>query len=229
MRRIRDKGVDISQKGGIVRANFILECETNLFLTHVGFSLPKISREQVTGLILAGGQGRRVGNKDKGLLNFKNKPLISHQLEWLKPQVGQLLISANRSLSDYESYGVPVLVDTEGNYPGPLHGVLKALEVCKTDWLFVLPVDVPNLPPNLLESLYSSVNIKNKAFYLGSQEREHYLTMLIRSSLLETLADYLANDNKRVSGFLNQTNAECVDLGLPESSFANLNQVDDYQ
>src|SRR5690554_286709 len=81
-----------------------------------------------TGLILAGGQARRMGNVDKGLQKLSNRPLIEWVLEALQPQVTELMINANRNLEDYHRYGYPVLSDQLSGYHGPLAGIATGLQ-----------------------------------------------------------------------------------------------------
>jgi len=189
-----------------------------------------ISPEKITGLILAGGRGRRVDNQDKGLLCLKAKPMIEHQLEWFSQQVDNVIISANRNIKKYESYGFPVIQDANLNetFPGPLEGLLQALKNCSTEWLFVQPVDMPMMPNDTLKQLCRRVKTKQKAYYLQSTKRSHYLSMLISKKSLSDLSDYLATDNRRVRGFLNEINAEAIELGLDEKCFDNLNELSDY-
>lgn len=117
-----------------------------------------LNKNEITGLILAGGEGRRVGGFDKGLLEFEGVSLIERQLQWLKPQVETVLISANRNLPVYQDFGYSVLPDNTNTPQGPLQGVLNALSVCKTRYLFVHPIDVPNLPSDTLQQMITRIN-----------------------------------------------------------------------
>ena len=186
----------------------------------------------VSGLILTGGRGRRVGGSDKGLLPFENKPLIEHQIDWLSTQVDKILISANRNISTYSQYGVVVIQDKSSEFAGPLYGVLAALEVCPTDWLFVLPVDMPNLPNGLVRRFDAFLSNSSPIRYLVSVERAHYLSMLIHRDQLEHLREYLGARNPqnhgRVKDFLKAVEAEPLDLGLNESCFQNMNSLSDF-
>ena len=113
-----------------------------------------ISPDEITGLVLAGGQGRRMGGVDKGLQNHHGMPLALHALLRLSPQVGQVLINANRNLAAYESMGVPVWPDAMSDYPGPLAGILVGMEHCETPYLATVPVFCL-IQTDLLESLVS--------------------------------------------------------------------------
>jgi len=112
-----------------------------------------IAREDITGLVLAGGRGSRMGGVDKGLQNHNGVPLALHALLRLQPQVGETMINANRNLGAYESMGVPVWPDAQSDFPGPLAGVLVGLERCETPYLVTVPCDTPNFPLDLVERL----------------------------------------------------------------------------
>jgi len=120
-----------------------------------------INPAEITGLILAGGQGRRMGGIDKGLQHFLGIPLALHALQRLSPQVSAVAISANRHLAEYETMGPPVwpdvpidsLIDEAVPYPGPLAGMRVGLRLCETPYLAIVPCDAPRFPLNLVERL----------------------------------------------------------------------------
>lgn len=192
------------------------------------------NKDNVTGLILAGGAGSRVGGADKGLLKYAGSTLIEYQIQWIEPQVNTLLISANRNISQYKNFGYLVLEDNNDGFDGPLYGLLRALENCVTDWLFVQPIDVPHLPGDLLALFCDKISQLNKnewadCFYLASEQRAHYLSMLINRKCLKALQRHLNTDNKRVRDFHRQIGSIAVDLSLKEESFKNMNFQSDYQ
>src|SRR4051812_8903666 len=94
-----------------------------------------------------------MGGVDKGLQNFGGMPLALVTLMRLQPQVGEILVNANRNLAAYESFGVPVWPDALADYAGPLAGFLTGLEHCETPWLMTVPCDTPRFPPDLAERL----------------------------------------------------------------------------
>lgn len=108
-----------------------------------------IERAQITGLILAGGRGQRMGGRDKGLQPFQGEPLAAHVLRRLQPQVGRVLISANRHADAYAALGAPVIGDTLADFPGPLAGMLAGLQAIETDYLLTVPCDSPYLADDL--------------------------------------------------------------------------------
>src|SRR6187401_2474730 len=112
-----------------------------------------IAKEDITGVVLAGGRGSRMGGADKGLQNFRGIPLALHTLLRLGPQVGEAMVNANRNLAAYESFGVPVWPDGLADYAGPLAGFLTGLERCETPWLLTVPCDTPLFPNDLVARL----------------------------------------------------------------------------
>ncbi len=98
-----------------------------------------MDKNDVTGVILAGGRGSRMGGADKGLQNFRGMPMAMYTLMRLGPQVGELMINANRNLAAYESFGVPVWPDSLSDYAGPLAGFLTGLENCETEYMVTVP------------------------------------------------------------------------------------------
>ena len=107
----------------------------------------------VTGVILAGGQGQRMGGVDKGLQIFRGKRLIDHVYERLAPQVGGIIISANQNHDAYKSFGVRVVSDAFGNFAGPLAGMHAVLSVSRRPYLASVPCDTPFLPEDLVGRL----------------------------------------------------------------------------
>jgi molybdenum cofactor guanylyltransferase len=112
-----------------------------------------IHRAEITGIILAGGRGSRMGGIDKGLQFFKGTPLVQHAIDRLQPQLGPLLINANRHLEVYQAYGLPVLADDLADFAGPLAGFLVGLTHCKTSYLATVPCDTPGFPADLIDRL----------------------------------------------------------------------------
>ncbi len=112
-----------------------------------------IERAEITGLVLAGGRGSRMGGVDKGLQLLHGRPLVAHALQRLAPQVANVMVSANRHLAAYEPLSACVLCDSVGGFAGPLAGILTGLERCRTPYLAIVPCDSPNLPLDLVERL----------------------------------------------------------------------------
>ena len=165
---------------------------------------------QITGLILAGGEGRRMGGQDKGLLLLDDRPLAAHALQRLAPQVSQVMISANRHAEAYAALGVPVLPDSLPGFLGPLAGLLTGLQACKTDWLLGVPRDSPALVPDLVARLAQAIEGRPQArvaLVEGPDEergghRLHPAFALLHRSLATPLAAALANGERRLGQWL---------------------------
>src|SRR6185369_18047574 len=154
---------------------------------------PMIPRDDITGLVLAGGRGSRMGGVDKGLQNHRGMPLAMHALLRLQPQVGHAMINANRNLGAYESMGVPVWPDATSEYPGPLAGVLSGLERCETPYLVTVPCDTPNFPLDLVARLAAGLREADADIAMaatrepdGSQQVQPVFS-LMKTTLLESL------------------------------------------
>ena len=154
--------------------------------------------ETITGVILAGGRGSRMGGLDKGLQPFNGVPLALHTLLRLSPQVGEILINANRNLAAYESFGVPVWPDSTGmgDYAGPLAGFATALERCETPYLLTVPCDTPLFPADLVARLAQALADADADFAVAAareedgQLRPQPVFCLMHTSLLESLARF---------------------------------------
>lgn len=150
-------------------------------------------RGEITGAVLAGGEGRRMGGVDKGLVLLAGRPLAAWALEALRPQVGGLLISANRSLDAYRAFGVPVIRDRVDGFPGPLAGLQAALAAAETDYVLVSPCDTPRLPEDLAKRLGRALDANGAEIAAAEVEgRLQPLHVLLRADLAADLDAALA-------------------------------------
>jgi molybdopterin-guanine dinucleotide biosynthesis protein A len=179
-------------------------------------------RESVTGLILAGGQGSRMGGRDKGLVAYQGNPLIDHVLGSIAPQVDEVLISANRNLEDYARRAYPVVSDTLAGFQGPLAGVLEGLRIARHDWVLTVPCDMPHLPGDLCARLMHARADKSIVIAVDA-ERSHPAVMLIQRSLAIALADYLQGGHRAVHKFQSQVGyaTACFDA----AQMQNINSI----
>lgn len=186
--------------------------------------------EAVTALILAGGKGRRMQGQDKGLLELAGRPLISHVIERVRPQVQAVMVSANRNQEQYLALADTVLGDDPQlgeQFAGPLAGVLSGLEVATTAYVLVLPCDTPCLPENLLPVLLEEIR-RNQAdiTYVHDGERDQHLLMLLRRQLAPVLRQWLLAGGRAVHEWI-ATQRYCVARFNDPGSFINLNTADD--
>ena len=159
--------------------------------------------DDVTGVVLAGGQGKRMGMADKGLQLLNGKPMVERVIERLRPQVGALLVSANRNLGAYAAFGYPVYPDESPGYPGPLAGFLTGLRHCETLYLVTAPCDAPFLPRRLVEDLHRSLTGKEADLAVAVSKVDEYCQVqpvfcLMKASLAPHLENYLESGGRRV-------------------------------
>jgi molybdopterin-guanine dinucleotide biosynthesis protein A len=187
----------------------------------------------ITGIVLAGGRGSRMGGVDKGLQNHQGIPLALHALLRLQPQVGEVMINANRNLGAYESMGVPVWPDAVADFAGPLAGMLVGLERCETPYLVTVPCDTPNFPLDLVQRL-SQALVAEEADIAMAATRENGEVVaqpvfcLLKASLLESLVKYLNEGQRKIDRWTAQHRAATVVFD-DAAAFDNANTVEELQ
>ncbi|WP_293775910.1 molybdenum cofactor guanylyltransferase MobA [uncultured Oxalicibacterium sp.] len=185
----------------------------------------------ITGLILAGGQGTRMGAVDKGLQALNGQPLVAHVLQRLAPQVGPIMLNANRNLDDYRQFGVPVITDLQDDFAGPLAGLQAGLHACKTEFLVTAPCDSPFLPDDLVQHLSTALLEREADIAVamtgeGDNLQQHPVFCLLRSSLRDHLDEYLREGNRKFSLWFKSLLV--VDVYFDdEQAFLNINTVDE--
>jgi molybdopterin-guanine dinucleotide biosynthesis protein A len=193
-----------------------------------------IEPADITGVILAGGRGSRMGGVDKGLQNFNGMPLALATLMRLQRQVGEVLINANRNLGAYESFGVPVWPDVLPDYAGPLAGFLTALEHCETPWLLTVPCDTPLFPEDLAARLAAAAQKQDAEIAMASapeedgQMRAQPVFCLLRVELLESLVKFTHGGGRKIDAWTAQHRTVVVPFNQPQDSpraFFNANTL----
>ncbi len=184
----------------------------------------------MTGLVLAGGLGRRMGGEDKGLVELAGRPLVEHVLDALRPQVGTLWINANRNLDRYAAYGHPVVSDTLQGYMGPLAGVLSALQRLQTEFLVTAPCDAPLVAPDLVSRLYDAY-ISNDADVAVATDgrRQQPVFLLLRADAAPALESYLASGGRKIDTWFSQVRLAEADFSDALDTFVNVNDPDERQ
>ncbi|GGZ97953.1 molybdenum cofactor guanylyltransferase [Ignatzschineria ureiclastica] len=186
---------------------------------------------RMIGLILAGGEGRRMGYRNKGLVSLEGKPLVAHVIDRLRPQVDQLYLSANSDIAAYEAFGLPVIQDlSKWRGKGPLAGIASLLPHLKaTDCLQVVSCDGPFIPTNLVVTLQKAREESSngvKATYATTAERGHYLYLQGKVADLQCIEALLAADQLRIRALLEQLEAQPVRFQC-ETDFLNCNSIED--
>lgn len=183
---------------------------------------------RIFGVILAGGQARRMGGADKALLPLAGRPLIAHVLDRLEPQVDRVLISANGDPARFAGYGCPVMADDRPQ--GPLSGVLAALTAAAgmgATHVVSTPVDTPFLPGDLVPQLLLAAESSSEGMALATTEDgDHPATALWPVGLAPALAAYLAGGEAKVTRFTDAHDAARARFPDPRA-FLNLNAPED--
>lgn len=183
--------------------------------------------EKITAVILCGGKAQRMNCADKGLQILIDKPLYQWVYQVILPQVNEVIINANRSLTQYAASGLTVISDDLAGYLGPLSGMLTGLQHSKSDWVLFVPCDTPYLPVNLVEKLAAARQANTQVVYATDGEREHPTCCLLHRSLLPALNAYLQQGNRRVLGFFKQQAYQTADFSNEKTHFININSVDE--
>lgn len=158
-----------------------------------------MNRPPLSAVILAGGQGSRMGGVDKGLVEFHGKPLVAHVLERIRPQADEILISANRNLETYRTLGFPVLADDIPDFPGPLAGIAQALKAASHDLLLCVPCDTPFLPADLADRLYEALEAENSEVAVAAADgKSQPVIFLCRRKVLPSLESFMAEGGRGV-------------------------------
>ena len=195
-----------------------------------------IDISEITGVILAGGRGSRMGGVDKGLQNFNGVPLALHTQLRLSPQVGELLINANRNLAAYESFGVPVWPDAAsfGDFAGPLAGFLTGLERCETAFMMTVPCDTPLFPHDIVARLAAALEVEDADIAMAAareedgQLRAQPVFCLMRSELLESVVKFTHGGGRKIDAWTAQHKTVLVPFELPgddPKAFFNANTL----
>ncbi len=187
-----------------------------------------VPKQKITAVILAGGRAQRMGGQDKGLLPVQGKPMIEYIIDALKPQVGQILINANRSLDRYEQYGYPVVTDIMGEYYGPLVGMASGIQHCKTEYVLTVPCDSPLVPRDLVDILYHQLREDDAELAVAHDgDRMQPVFALLRCDLLPDLLHYLESGGRKIDTWYAQHRTALADFSKLSDAFMNINSPED--
>jgi molybdopterin-guanine dinucleotide biosynthesis protein A len=187
-------------------------------------------QSSVTGLILAGGKGSRMGGVDKGLQAFRGRRLVDHVYERFAPQVGGVIINANQNHEEYKTFGVRVVSDAIGGYAGPLAGVHAGLSVSKRPFLASVPCDSPFLPADLIERLYQRIDETGAELAVAKTgEQPHPVFSLMRRGVLDHLTEFLKGGGRKIDAWYATLNAVEVAFDDEPDAFSNINTREELQ
>lgn len=181
---------------------------------------------EVTGVVLAGGRGSRMGGQDKGLIMLNGLPLFLHVANRLSPQVHDMAICANRNMIEYQSYEINVIRDSLPDFPGPLAGMLSAMQNLLSEWFLFCPCDTPNIPDNLAIRLWNERG-QSPAVWVNDGDRDHPTIALLHRKLASPLKHYLVSGERRVMSFLREMGGHAVVMTQSTDSFINVNTPED--
>jgi molybdopterin-guanine dinucleotide biosynthesis protein A len=183
---------------------------------------------KVSAIILAGGRATRMGGEDKGLLLLQKKPLIQHVIERLKPQADEILINANREITQYQMFGYPVLQDENADFIGPLAGFCLGLQHAKHEYVLTVPCDSPSLPLDLADRLLIGMAEAHADIAIVSSDGDvHPVFCLCKKTVLPSLIDYLASGERKVSTWQKFQKYVAIDFSDNPDAFINLNTFED--
>ena len=180
----------------------------------------------VTGIVLAGGQGRRMGGVDKGLQLLHGKPMVAAVIARLAPQVSEILINANQNREAYERFGYPVVADAIGGFAGPLAGLHAGLGAARHPLALTTPCDSPFLPLDLFSRLAKQIGDKDLAV-AKTGDQPHPVFALVRKSVLQNLEAFLASGGRKIDAWY--ASLKVVEVGFDDQAdaFRNINTVEE--
>lgn len=181
-------------------------------------------RDEITGLVLAGGQGARMGGEDKGLVSLDGRPMVEHVIARLRPQVGDIVISANRNGERYAAFGYPVVADLLANYQGPLAGIASGLTSVTSPYVVTVPCDSPLLGNDLVTRLARALVDGNADVAVAFDgERTHPVFLFLKRSLLPSLLAFLDAGERKIDRWFARHRLVLADFHDCPEQFVNVN------
>jgi molybdopterin-guanine dinucleotide biosynthesis protein A len=183
---------------------------------------------KITGIVLAGGLGRRMGGADKGLIPFQGKPLVAHVLERLRPQADEILLNANRELNAYAAFGYRVIPDAIGGFAGPLAGLHAGMMAATHELVVTAPCDSPFLPRDLVARLSAALHTQNTDLAVAKTgDQPHPVFCLCRRALLPDLTRFLQNGGRKIDAWYAALDTVEVAFDDETEAFANINTLEE--
>lgn len=184
--------------------------------------------DNITGLILAGGRGSRMGSVDKGLQLFRGKPMIGHVLDRFAPQVDEVLINANRNHSDYAAFGHRVIADAIDGFAGPLAGLHTGMANAAHPLIVTAPCDSPFLPVDLVPRLLAGMQQAGADLAVAKTfDQPHPVFCLTRTDLAAHLHEFLASGQRKIDKWYASLKVVEVPFDDEEAAFSNINTLDE--
>ena len=191
-------------------------------------ALPSAVKARVSGIVLAGGQGSRMGGVDKGLQTFRGKPMVAHVIERLAPQVDELLINANRNPDDYARFGHRVIADEIPGFAGPLAGFERGLAHASGELVATVPCDSPFLPADLIARLRTQLESADAELAVArTGDQPHPVFTLMRRDVLPSLQRFLGSGQRKIDRWYGELRVAEVAFDDEADAFLNINTRDE--
>lgn len=192
--------------------------------------MPNIKKEDITAVVLAGGQARRMEGQDKGLIMLGDQPMIKSILDILEPQAGKIIINANRNHDDYARFGYEIVADALSGYCGPLAGMASALNEITTAFMVTSPCDTPFIPNKLVERLANKLT-KDDAEICVVDNGEHMQPVfcMMKKELLSSLQQFLEQGGRKIDRWFEQHKLAIADFSDMPDAFDNINTPEDIE
>ena len=179
---------------------------------------------EVTGVVLAGGQGSRMGGVDKGLQPFRGRPMVAHVIERLEPQVDELLVNANRNPGDYQRFGHRVIADEIPGFAGPLAGFERGLAHAAGELVATVPCDSPFLPRDLVARLRAALEARDAELAVAKTgDQAHPVFCLMRRGVHASLESFLAAGERKIDKWYAGLKIAEVAFDDEPDAFLNIN------
>jgi len=182
----------------------------------------------ITGIVLAGGRGSRMGGQDKGLVLIDGKPMVGYVIDALASQVGAIIVNANRNASAYAALGSPVVPDGQEGFLGPLAGMLSGMRAADTEFVLTVPCDSPLIRADLAVRLHRQLEREGADVCVAHDgERTHPVIALIRRSLHSSMAAFLEAGERKIDRWYAQHHTVYADFSDDARSLTNINHPEE--
>lgn len=189
-----------------------------------------LAKHTVTGVVLAGGQARRMQGQDKGLVELAGSPMVEYVLTSLAPQVGSIIINANRNHDIYGHFGWPVVADEFEGFCGPLAGIASCMRVIDTPLMVTAPCDSPFVPGDMVERLYIQLAHEDADISVAHNgERIQPVFVMLKTRLLESVLAYLRQGERKIDKWFKQHKLTLADFSDKPDTFLNINTRNDLE
>lgn len=187
-------------------------------------------KDEITGVILAGGLGRRMGGVDKGLTRLAGKPMLQHVLDAFKPQVAKVIINANQNLDIYQGFGHQVVSDVIGDFSGPLAGMASGMQAAKTNYIVTVPCDSPLITDDLVARMYHDLHDQTAEVCVANDgKRSHPVFLLLRRDLIASMLDFLNSGERKIDKWFVKHHTVVSDFSDRPEAFLNVNNPQDIE